>query len=195
MIQDASKEVETSQRILDVAERLVQTRGFNGFSYAHIAGELQVTKPALHYHFPNKAELVRSLVARYTERFDLALAEIDTLQLDSQGMLANYTQIYVDVVRSGRMCLCGMLAAEYQTLPSAVQQAVLEFFDHNETWLAHVLERGRFDGSLRIEGQASELARFVVSELEGAMLLARLHSDSAQFEGAVGRLLAGFAAA
>ena len=29
---------DTPQRILDLAERLVQTRGFNGFSYADIAG-------------------------------------------------------------------------------------------------------------------------------------------------------------
>ena len=37
--------------ILDVAERLAQTRGFNGFSYADIATELDVTKASLHYHF------------------------------------------------------------------------------------------------------------------------------------------------
>ena len=30
----------TAARILDVAERLVQTRGFNGFSYADISAEL-----------------------------------------------------------------------------------------------------------------------------------------------------------
>ena len=34
----------TPQReILDVAERLVQTRGFNGFSYADVASELKIT--------------------------------------------------------------------------------------------------------------------------------------------------------
>ena len=41
---------DTSQRILDIAERLVQTRGFNGFSYADIADALKVTKASLHYH-------------------------------------------------------------------------------------------------------------------------------------------------
>ena len=33
-------EPRTADRILDVAERLVQTRGFNRFSYADIAAEL-----------------------------------------------------------------------------------------------------------------------------------------------------------
>lgn len=62
---------DTSQRILDTAERLVQTRGFNGFSYADIATTLGVTKASLHYHFPAKAELGQRLIERYKKTFSL----------------------------------------------------------------------------------------------------------------------------
>jgi AcrR family transcriptional regulator len=55
-------EAGTAARILDVAERLVQTRGFNGFSYADVAGELGVTKASLHYRFPGKAERGEALI-------------------------------------------------------------------------------------------------------------------------------------
>ncbi len=48
---------ETQTRVLDIAERLAQTRGFNGFSYADVASELGVTTAALHYHFAGKADL------------------------------------------------------------------------------------------------------------------------------------------
>ena len=34
----------TASKILDVAERLVQLRGFNGFSYADVAEELGISK-------------------------------------------------------------------------------------------------------------------------------------------------------
>ena len=47
----------TASRILDVAERLAQTQGYNGFSYADIAAELGITKASLHYHFASKADL------------------------------------------------------------------------------------------------------------------------------------------
>ena len=67
----------TASRILDVAERLVQTRGFNGFSYADIATELAVTKASLHYHFPTKVALGRAVIARYHEVFARLLREID----------------------------------------------------------------------------------------------------------------------
>ena len=65
---------DTADRILDVAERLVQMLGFNGFSYADIAAELKITKASLHYHFATKAELGARLIARYQGRFQAALA-------------------------------------------------------------------------------------------------------------------------
>ena len=52
----------TATQILDVAERLAQTRGFNGFSYADIASELGVTKASLHYHFASKADLYAEIL-------------------------------------------------------------------------------------------------------------------------------------
>ena len=58
-------EADTASRILDVAERLVQLSGFNGFSYADVAAELRITKASLHYHFAGKAELGEALIARY----------------------------------------------------------------------------------------------------------------------------------
>ena len=68
---------DSAQRILDVAERLVQTRGFNGFSYADIAEALDVTKASLHYHFPSKADSGRRLIERYEKTFLAALEGID----------------------------------------------------------------------------------------------------------------------
>jgi len=130
----------TASKILDVAERLVQVRGFNGFSYADIAAELHITK-------------------------------------------------------ARKMCLCGMLAAEYQTLPPPMQDAVIGFFDRNETWLEGVLEQGRQDGSLQFAGSARDTARMIVGGLEGAMLVARPYGDIARFQAAAAHLLAGLAPA
>jgi len=182
--------VETAERALDISERLVQVRGFNGFSYADIAAELGVTKAALHYHFSGKAELGEALIDRYTSRFVAALDAIDAQPLDAPGKLAAYADIYLGVLRRHRMCLCGMLAAEYQTLPAAMQRAVVHFFDVNEVWLERVLDEGQRAGTLRHRGSARAAAQVVLGTLEGAMLVARLHDDPARLEVAMGRLLA-----
>ncbi|MBA3420504.1 MAG: TetR/AcrR family transcriptional regulator [Thermoleophilaceae bacterium] len=186
---------DTPSRILDVAERLVQVRGFNGFSYADVASELDVTKASLHYHFPGKAELGEALITRYAERFGQALMTIEARTAAAPAMLEAYAGLYADVLRGRRMCLCGMLAAEYQTLPEPIRDAVLAFFDDNEVWLERVLEQGRHERSLRFEGPAREAARVILSGLEGAMLVARSYGDVDRFLAAATGLLASLSGA
>ena len=187
---DDAPGVPTSERVLDLAERLVQTRGFNGFSYADIAGELKLTKASLHYHFPAKAELGRSLIARYEKNFLEALVAIDKAVKKPVEKLRRYAALYAGVLKHGRMCLCGMLAAEYATLPKAMQKELRHFFDENERWLAGVLEQGRRAGELAFTGAPDDMAAMLVSSLEGAMMLARSYGEPARFDSAAERLIA-----
>jgi TetR/AcrR family transcriptional repressor of nem operon len=184
---------DTETRILDAAERLVQSRGFNGFSYADIASELGITKASIHYHFPSKAALGRALIERYAGRFAAELRAIDA-EVDEPGAkLDAYAALYADVLRGDLMCLCGMLAAEFRTLPEAMRDAIVGFFDANEVWLARVLDAGGADASLHVVGPSREAARLIVSGLEGAMLVARPYRDVARFDAAAAQLLASVA--
>ncbi len=186
-----SKEPRTAERILDVAERLVQLRGFNGFSYADIASELGITKASLHYHFPSKAELGRALIVRYAERFADALSHIDRELPDACAKLDAYAGLYADVLRGKRMCLCGILAAEYETLPKPMRAAVIAFFDDNQLWLESVLAQGAGDDQLTFAGSRQEVAQGIIGTLEGAMLVARPYDDVARFDSTARQLLAG----
>ncbi|MBV8341701.1 MAG: TetR/AcrR family transcriptional regulator [Gammaproteobacteria bacterium] len=179
----------TRTRILDVAERLVQTRGFNGFSYADIAAELGITKASLHYHFATKADLGCTLVVRYTEGFAAALRAISDAAADAPAQLRAYVKLYSDVLAERRLCLCGMVAAEYGTLPAPMQAALRVFFGVNESWLSRLLEEGSRDGSLDLRVAPLEAARMLVGALEGAMLVARAYGDPERFTGAADLLV------
>lgn len=137
-----------ARAILDTAEALAQTRGYNGFSYADIAAQLGVTKASLHYHFPSKAELGRALIERYHRAFAAAFDSISAETAEPCKKLERYVALYDAVLQKDRMCLCGMLAAEYATLPEPMQTQLHLFFDANERWLTAVLEErcqvGRF---------------------------------------------------
>ncbi|HEX5937698.1 MAG TPA: TetR/AcrR family transcriptional regulator [Actinomycetota bacterium] len=183
----------TAGQILDAAERLVQERGFNGFSYADIATELGVTKAALHYHFASKADLGDALIDRYAERFFAALSTVDDDRTDAVDKLRAYAKLYADVFRDDRMCLCGMLAADYATLPDPMRVRVVRFFDDNEVWLTRVLEEGRQKGTIRFEGSARPVARTLIGGLEGAMLVSRPYGDVQRFRDTAALLIAGLA--
>ncbi|MBV9194425.1 MAG: TetR/AcrR family transcriptional regulator [Solirubrobacterales bacterium] len=179
----------TAERILDIAERLVQTRGFTNFSYADIASELRITKASLHYHFPGKAELGLALITRYGERFAQALSRIDSALPDAPAKLEAYAGLYADVLEGKRMCMCGVLAAEYETLPESMRAAVLRFFDDNQTWLTHVLAEGEKEGTLAFSGSRDDVAQTILGTLEGAMLVARPYGDLTRFTATARQLL------
>ena len=84
-----------------------------------------------------------------------------------------------------------MLAAEYDTLPETMRDAVIDFFDKNEAWLTHGLEFGREQGELAFAGSAVDEARLIVGGLEGAMLVARPYRDITRFQAAAVQLLMG----
>jgi TetR/AcrR family transcriptional repressor of nem operon len=186
---------DTASRALDIASRMVQTRGFNGFSYADIAAELQITKASLHYHFPTKAELGRRLIERYETRFVQALAEIDAAGRNVADKLRRYMRIYAGVLDQRQMCLCGMLAAEYGTLPESMRGVLQHYFEANEHWLSRVLDEGRRGGELQFDGTPKSMAGMLVAALEGAMMLALSYGDTGRFDAAAERLLADLRAA
>ena len=186
-----SDTIHTSQQILDIAQRLVQTRGFNAFSYADIASTLNVSKASLHYHFASKARIGVRLIERYEDEFERLLGGID-LGGTAALKLQRYVLLYAHVLADQRMCLCGMLAAEFETLPKAMQAALDGFFAMNERWLVGVLEEGRNGGTVRFKGPASEAAQYIIGSLEGAMMMARSHGGMARFDAATRRLLSDF---
>lgn len=179
----------TSERILDIAERLVQTRGFSNFSYADIAAEMGITTASLHYHFPGKAELGQALITRYSQRFSDSLQQIGRDEPNARAKLQAYAGLYADVLRGQRMCMCGILAAEYETLPKPMRAEVIRFFDANQKWLADLLTEGSSDQTLTYSGDVDDIAQNILSTLEGAMLVARPYGDLQRFDAAANQLL------
>jgi TetR/AcrR family transcriptional repressor of nem operon len=151
---------------------------------------LLVTKASLHYHSPSKADLSRALIERYHLVFAQALAAFDQQTHKPREKLRRYVGLYDSVMRKNRMCLCGMLAAEYATLPGQMQDELRRFFDANEIWLAAVLEDGRETGDLAFLGPVRQRARSVLGAFEGAMLEARAYGDARRFQSTAKLLLA-----
>lgn len=167
--------------ILDLAQSLIQRRGYNGFSFGDLATALGVKPAAIHYHFPTKTDLVRALMHRYRQRLHVSLANIDEQATTPRRKLERFIQLFQTIAKPDhRICLCGMLATELTTLPAPLQEDVRQFFDDNETWLARVLGEGRKSKVLEFEGSSAAAARCIYGALHGAMLSAHTFSDPAR---------------
>jgi len=79
----------TRERILDVAQDLFTDQGFDGTSMREIAQRLNISKPAIYYHFASKEEILMALHMRLHEFGHAALARLAgrTVTLELWGSL------------------------------------------------------------------------------------------------------------
>ncbi len=169
----------TVDQIVEVATAVVQTGGYNSFSYADIADAVGIRKASVHHHFPGKSDLGQEVARRYRQRFGEALIDLESQTDDTVLRLEHYADLYArQLSQHGRMCLCGMLAAEYATLPAGVQDKVRGFFDEQREWLARTLSGERWPCA-----EARNVADAFLAGLEGALLVSRTDGSTARFRG------------
>ncbi|MBZ9938613.1 TetR/AcrR family transcriptional regulator [Mesorhizobium sp. BR1-1-16] len=171
----------TSDNILRCARSLIIAGGYNGFSYADISEAVGIRKASIHHHFPGKADLVRTLVARYREDTEAALAHLALQEPIDQ--LRAYTEYWAACIGDGSrpFCVCALLASEIPVLPPEVVLEVREYFRLLSAWLTSVIERGAKQGTLKLSGTARSEAETFIATVHGAMLSARAYGDPAVF--------------
>lgn len=176
--------------ILKTAQHLMQTRGYNGFSFRDVAAEVGIRSASIHYHFATKADLAEATAKAYRLAFDEILEGLSAEDLDAPGQLRAYGALFVATLNDrGKLCLGGILASEIDTLPPGVRQEIEHFFDAQQAWLEGVLERGQAAGDIRADIEAGRFAGTFVAGLEGAMIVARSLKRPEHLSAAIDQLI------
>lgn len=165
---------DTKREILDIAERLWLDRGYNGFSYQHIARELGVKSAAVHYHFPSKQDLGVALVERMRRRFS---RWADRVARDHDGFwprLRAYFAIYTAYLDDDhKVCPSGILDAEFHTISEEMQDAARALTREMHGWLTALFREGRARGEVCFVGEPAGAAAVVGATVQGALQVAR----------------------
>ena len=183
--------MDRKQAILDSAEMLARSRGYDGFSYADIEKEVGIRKASIHHHFPSKSDLALALARRYHARFVETLNGIARKEGTAAGRLLAYLDAYRNVLSGGdAVCLCVAFSAGRDSLSPAALKEVNGFHDDSIAWLEDVFRLGAQDGSIRDGAAPKTEATACLALVEGAQLIARAAQDTARFEAAVAGLRA-----
>ena len=159
---------------MDLAETFIQEKGFNGFSYAHIAKELDVKNAAIHYHFSTKEELTYAVIQRYRDRFQLWINNARIKALSPHDKLDWFFSIYTNTrADNGKVCLAGSLETEFNSLPASLQEQTEALTRELLTWLQATLQEGRDAGAFQFGGHPANKAALILSSLQGALQMAR----------------------
>lgn len=180
---------DTRQIILDTARAMVQAKGYNALSFRELAKDVGVKSASIHYYFPTKGDLGAAVAQRYTQD---AVGYFETLAARGDDVETTF-RAYADVFRAAlrddnRMCLYGIMAAEYGDLPAQVRVEVDRFSAANAEWLSRLLARRHPDLD---EAALRDRALATFAAIEGAQLVARGRGDIAVFD----QMLAAYKAA
>lgn len=172
---------DTRTRILDLAEELLLARGFQAFSYQHIARALGVKPAAIHYHFPTKEALGVALIQRQHHRLQKWRTLPRVADLPPADRLRALFEVYRTHLRHDRrLCLFGALAGGFEVLPDPMRAALRTFTAELMHWLANVLAEGRDTNAITFVGHPEAKAAQLLTTLAGALQVARVH-DERQF--------------
>jgi len=164
------------EKLESAAQELVQRRGMGGLSFRKLAEHVGIKSSSVHYHFPEKSDLASALIQRYSETFFNHLDTIERSDQKLQHKLSQFIDVFEKVGRENKLCLCGMMAAELEQLSDENREQLNAYFDNTEKWLVHILEHHKNEFSTNIN--RPNIARAILSALEGALLLDRVQGNS-----------------
>jgi TetR/AcrR family transcriptional regulator, transcriptional repressor for nem operon len=181
-----SRALATRERILRAAAGLFALKGFHDTKLKEVLCSAKVTTGAFFHHFQNKDDLGFAVIDRHMERRRLQLNKIEeTLPPGpDQGMLAPVFRRLDAIAEMARKrertkggCVIGNLTASLSDTHDAFRRRLAACFDEMarefEPPLAALIQQRGL--SRRID--AMELARYIVSVIEGSILLARSRGD------------------
>lgn len=163
------------EKLEDNALEAVQIGGLKSLSFRTMAEEIGIKSSSVHYHFPDKADLARALIERYSEEFFHALNDISNKRWKLRRKIKAFIEIFEMVAKHKKLCLCGMMAAELEQLGDSNRALLARFFKNTELWIVQLLDE--HNDEINTELSTTVLARSMLTGLEGALLLDRVVGD------------------
>lgn len=165
----------TRERILELGEELILTKGFNGFSYQDISTALGIKNAAIHYYFASKENLGTSIVKTNIQRFEEMIANMEALQFDPIKKIETFIKIYIKSQRERKLCIVGALSTDIDTLFPTTQVEVTKIVDLIVNWLTSVLKEGKEQGVFHFKEDEQQRAFLFLSSLVASLQLARVN--------------------
>jgi TetR/AcrR family transcriptional repressor of nem operon len=166
----------TREQIIDKAFQLMLQRGLNGFSYRDISEPLGVKNAAIHYHFPNKMDLIAALIDENHQLLKKVTSEFMAYGGPARPQLEGLFAFTLNQCQCGRpICMVGALAIDYDELSDEIKDANDHFMQDSVKWLSKVLKTGREREEFTFEGDAERKSLSILAMIQGARQMARVH--------------------
>lgn len=191
-----SKGDNTRQMIIEKSASLFNTQGFAGTSWSHIMKATSLEKGGIYNHFKSKEDI--ALTA-----FDYIFARLDTLMseavagvdspIDRLIIFIKFFGVYRDddIIAGGCPIMNTIIDADDGKLGghSALREKALHALSVWQRVIERRLEKAIIAGEAKPDTDIQGFASLVISSLEGAVMLSRIHDDFSHLDRVVKHLL------
>jgi AcrR family transcriptional regulator len=164
----------TREKILELGEELILTKGYNGFSYQDISTAMGIKNAAVHYYFPSKETLGTSILKTNIQRFDEMVENMQNREFDEWHQLEAFMKLYMKSNRENKICIIGSLGTDINTLSEPMQQELQKMVERILSWLTETLEKGKQKGLFQFRISANDQSIQILSALVAGLQLARI---------------------
>jgi len=179
--------VATRDKIVEEAGRLFALKGYHDTKLEEILRSAGITTGAFFHHFKSKEDLGFAVIDRHMEnrrrQLDLIEQQMDVrderapLQLVFRRMDATREMLRRRRQRQGG-CVIGNLSAELSDCHEGFRKRLAECFDEMAEEFRTHLEAAARKLPARKRPDCRELARYIVTVIEGAIMQGRTHADA-----------------
>lgn len=164
----------TREKIIELGENLIRTKGYNAFSYQDISTELGIKNAAIHYYFPSKENLGTSIVKTNIQRFEEMLDNMHSRGFDEWQQLDTFIKIYIKSHREKKLCIIGSLGPDFNTLHETTKTELIKMTEIILKWLTDVLTSGREKKIFVFNEEPQYKATVIFSSLVASLQLSRI---------------------
>jgi AcrR family transcriptional regulator len=153
--------------ILDAAERLLVTRGYEQMAIRDLVDELQIAKGTVYHYFESKQALLEALVERIGEQAEqLVLPIASSREMAAQDRLLRFFAVLDQYKRENKDLVFAFLRVWYADENALFRQKLYQTrLKRLVPWLAQIIQEGVAEGVFTTAYPA-QVARMILSLLE-----------------------------
>lgn len=169
------------EKLLEAAERIVQSKGFSALTFQDIADEVGLRKPSVFHHIKNKEELALLLIERCGSKHGVDYEQVVGRKLPAPDKLRQIANIFERGLLEDRLCLIASISHGAAMLSDHARKALQDASSTTITLFARVFEQGRKEGTLTFEGSNYDAALCFFAMLQGLQSLTRASNNTSSF--------------
>lgn len=183
---------QTRKLLIDVGTRVIGSQGFNPTGLNSVLQTAGVPKGSFYYYFASKEDfglaIIDETAAEYAELINGFLQDPNFTPL---ARIHNYLQAGLERIREGqckRGCLIGTLGQELSSQNETFRARLDAVFEGWKQQFSACLQAAKASDELPADADVMQLAEFLLSGWQGAILRAKMQQNVAPLEAFISQL-------